>query len=257
MQKNCKFLEISDTLAYDPLYCKWPIVTGLGDMSLKFHEACNCKLELSNSYNHIVTKYAFLMSGSISHDVFLRWFPKPNKTGRIWVQPRFWWTCPSTWPPKTSHCCCYKKWYLRVLAAFPRCNNLDIGSFLPAKCGVTNGQMGRLTQVSSWKSWLKPPRKLLIILMYSLTDVWLFYHYSNHWAPVYRLYITIPMWSNVIPSTQWDPQRLLQSSHLQLMLLPDGQGHHPGMQLGRLLRRRILYIWFQSRLLRKLRIWNI
>ena len=136
---------------------------------------------------------------------------------------------------------------------FPRCNNLDIGSFLPAKCGVTNGQMGTLTQVSSWKSWLKPPRTLLIILMYSLTDVWLFYHYNNQWAPVYRLYITIPMRSNVIPSTQWDPQRLLQSSHLQLMSLPDGQGHHPGMQRGRLLRRRILYIWFQSRLLR---IWN-
>ena len=82
--------------------------------------------KLSNSYNHIVTKYAllcFVIVGSICH---LAPFEKPTD-----------------------------------------CINL--------------------------KSFPKSPRKLLISLMYSLTDVSLFYHYNNQWAPVYHLYISQAM----------------------------------------------------------------
>ena len=58
----------------------------LGDMSFKFHEACNCQLDLANSYNHIVTKYALLLPGSISH---LAPFEKPTECRNLKSFPKF------------------------------------------------------------------------------------------------------------------------------------------------------------------------
>ena len=49
------------------------------------------------------------------------------------------------------------------------------------------------TDCTNLKSFPKSPRKLPITLMYSLTDVSLFYHYNNQWAPVSHLYITQAM----------------------------------------------------------------
>ena len=124
-------------------------------MSFKFHEACNCQLDLSNSYNH-----------SICH---LAPFEKPTECRNLKIFPKF---------QVENH-----GWNHQ-------------GNYLLHWCTVKRMYHSSIT----------------ITISGHLSITW------NHQ-------------SNVIRSTQWDPQRLLQSSHLQLMSLPDGLGHHPGMQL--------------------------